>query len=256
MDRLSTGKRISSAKDDVGGFVMATTFEKDIRAAAQGAENTKHAIALLETVSSAANQAINILTRMKELAVQASTDGYTTGQRNNMNNEFQGLVAELTRIDTQTIWNGTAWMDTVNTMNINFGDTNTMSVNFSQWTPGDATTAATQAYGAAVFGGNAANDDLTTTARSIAMVSEIDVALTAASAEAGKYGAYINRLNRSLDSLKSRELYLTNTLSKIEDADYGVETAELARTQIVAQAATAMLTQANQNKQTVMALLQ
>ena len=87
MDRLSTGKRISSAKDDVGGFVMATTFEKDIRAAAQGAENTKHAIALLETVSSAANQAINILTRMKELAVQASTDGYTTGQRNNMNND-------------------------------------------------------------------------------------------------------------------------------------------------------------------------
>ena len=256
MDRLSTGKRISSAKDDVGGFVMATTFEKDIRAAAQGAENTKHAIALLETFSSAANQAINILTRMKELAVQASTDGYTTGQRNNMNNEFQGLVAELTRIDTQTIWNGTAWMDTVNTMNINFGDTNTMAVNFSQWTPGDATTAATQAYGAAVFGGNAANDDLTTTARSIAMVSEIDIALTAATAEAGKYGAYINRLNRSLDSLKGRELFLTNTLSKIEDADYGVETAELARTQIVAQAATAMLTQANQNKQTVMALLQ
>jgi flagellin-like hook-associated protein FlgL len=74
MDRLSTGKRISSAKDDIGGFVMATTFEKDIRAAAQGAENTKHAIALLETVSSAANQAINILTRMKELS-GASVNG-------------------------------------------------------------------------------------------------------------------------------------------------------------------------------------
>ena len=256
MDRLSKGKKINTAKDDIGGFVMATTFEKDIRAAAQGAENTKHSIALLETVSSAANQAINVLTRMKELAIQASTDGYTTGQRTNMNNEFQGLVAELTRIDTQTTWNGTAWMDTANTMNINFGDANTMAVAFNQWTPGNATTPATQAFGAAVFGGNAANDDLTTTARAIAMVAEIDVALTAATSEAGKYGAYINRLNRTLDSLKGRELYLTNTLSKIEDADYGVETAELARTQIVAQAATAMLTQANQNKRTVMALLQ
>ena len=255
MDRLSTGKKINTAKDDIGGFVMATTFEKDIRAAAQGAENTRHSIALLETVSSAANQAINVLTRMKELAVQASTDGYTTGQRTNMNNEFQGLVAELTRIDTQTTWNGTAWMDTANTMNINFGDANTMAVAFNQWTPGNATTPATQAFGTAVFSA-AANDDLTTTARAILMVAEIDVALTAATSEAGKYGAYINRLNRTLDSLKGRELYLTNTLSKIEDADYGVETAELARTQIVAQAATAMLTQANQNKQTVMALLQ
>jgi flagellin len=216
----------------------------------------EHSIALLETVSSAANQAINVLTRMKELSVQASTDGYTTAQRTNMDNEFQGLVAELTRIDTQTIWNGTAWMDTVNTMNIHFGDANTMAVAFKQWTPADATTAATQAYGAAVFNGGGSNDDLTTRANAIAMTAEVDVALTAATSEAGKYGAYINRLNRTLDSLKGRELYLTNTLSKIEDADYGVETAELARTQIVAQAATAMLTQANQNKQTVMALLQ
>lgn len=256
MDRLSTGKRINSAKDDIGGFVMASRFEQDIRAAKQGAENTKHAIALLETVSSAANQAINILTRMKELAVQASTDGYTATQRTNMDTEFQGLVAELTRIDTQTTWNGTAWMDTANTANVNFGDASTMAITFDQWTPANATTPATQAFNTAVFNGPGANDDLTTTANAILMTAEIDVALVAAAAEAGKYGGYINRLNHSLDTLKSRGLYLTNSLSKIEDTDYGVETAELARTQIVAQAATAMLTQANQNKQTVMALLQ
>lgn len=256
MDRLSTGKRINSAKDDIGGFVMASRFEKDIRAAAQGAQNTKHAIALLETVSAAANQAINILTRMKELAVQASTDGYTAAQRTTMDTEFQGLVNELTRIDTQTTWNGTAWMDTVNTATINFGDATTMDIAFDQWTPNSAGTPATQAYNTAVFNGTAASDGVTTTANAIAMAAEIDIALTAASSEAGKYGSYLNRLNHALDSLKGRELYLSNSLSKIEDADYGVETAELARTQIVAQAATAMLTQANQSKQTVMTLLQ
>tara|TARA_Y100000385_G_C13086068_1_gene636409 strand:- start:441 stop:1352 length:912 start_codon:yes stop_codon:yes gene_type:complete len=256
MDRLSTGKRINSAKDDIGGFVMASRFEKDIRAAEQGAQNTKHAIALLETVSAAANQAINILTRMKELSVQASTDGYTTAQHATMDTEFQGLVNELARIDTQTSWNGTAWMDTANTATINFGDATTMDIAFDQWTPANATTPATQAYNTAVFNGTGANDDLTTTANAIAMAAEVDVALIAASSEAGKYGSYLNRLNHALDSLKGRALYLSNSLSKIEDADYGVETAELARTQIVAQAATAMLTQANQSKQTVMTLLQ
>jgi flagellin len=248
---------------------------------------------MIQTAEGAVTEISNILGRMKELAVQSASGTYSSTDRTALNLEFQQLIAEVDRISKNTQWNGMTILDGGGTfthtgaaaesvaLQVGAGSGQTMTVEFKSWVPSvawaaeDSVTAANTAgdndstnaktaYGDAILAYDAAGDDaheatyidITTAANAAAVIAQMDKAITAAAAERATYGAYINRLEYASDNLLNVAQNTDASRSQIEDADYAAETSELARTQIIAQASTAMLAQANQSKQSVLALLQ
>ena len=270
MERLATGTRINSAADDAAGLAIASKMTSQVKGLEQASRNANDGISLVQTVEGAAKEILNILTRMKELSVQATSGTYSATDRDAMDLEFQQLKSEITRIETNTTWNGQVLMDGSDTVavQVGAGSGQTMSMTFGNWSlENDTTTNATASvYGdtngatgqAANSAGNAnmGNIDLQDATRAATANSALDIAISGASAEVAKYGAYINRLEHASDNLLNVAQNTDASRSQIEDADYAAETSELARTQIISQASTAMLAQANQVKQTVLALLQ
>jgi len=270
MERLATGRRINSASDDAAGLAIASKMTSQVKGLEQASRNANDAISLVQTVEGAGKEILNILTRMKELSVQATSGTYSATDRDAMDLEFQQLKSEITRIETNTTWNGQVLMDGADTVaaQVGAGSGQTMSMTFGNWSlENDTTTDATASvYGdtngasnnVANAAGNAnmGNIDLQDATRAATANSALDIAISGASAEVAKYGSYINRLEYASDNLLNVAQNTDASRSRIEDADYAEETSELAKTQIIAQAGTAMLAQANQIKQTVLALLQ
>ena len=270
MERLATGRRINSASDDAAGLAIASKMTSQVKGLEQASRNANDAISLVQTVEGAGKEILNILTRMKELSVQATSGTYSATDRDAMDLEFQQLKSEITRIETNTTWNGQVLMDGADTVaaQVGAGSGQTMSMTFGNWSlENDTTTDATASVygdtnGASNNVGNSAgnanmgNIDLQDATRAATANSALDIAISGASAEVAKYGAYINRLEYASDNLLNVAQNTDASRSRIEDADYAEETSELAKTQIIAQAGTAMLAQANQIKQTVLALLQ
>ena len=270
MERLATGTRINSAADDAAGLAIASKMTSQVKGLEQASRNANDGISLVQTVEGAAKEILNILTRMKELSVQATSGTYSATDRDAMDLEFQQLKSEITRIETNTTWNGQVLMDGSDTVavQVGAGSGQTMSMTFGNWSlENDTTTNANASVygdtnGATGVANNAAgnanmgNIDLQDATRAATANSALDIAISGASAEVAKYGAYINRLEHASDNLRNVAQNTDASRSQIEDADYADETSELARTQIIAQASTAMLAQANQVKQTVLALLQ
>jgi flagellin len=261
----------------------------------QASRNANDGISMIQGAEGAVSEISNILGRMKELAVQSASGTYSATDRTALNLEFQQLITEVDRIAKNTTWNGMTILDGGGTfthtgaaaesiaLQVGAGSGQTMSINFKSWVPGvawaaedtvvlanaagdnDSTNAKT-AYGDAILAYDAGTDDandgdeafidITTAANATAVIAQMDKAITAASAERATYGAYINRLEHASDNLLNVAQNTDSSRSQIEDADYAAETSELARTQIIAQASTAMLAQANQSKQSVLALLQ
>jgi flagellin len=268
MERLSTGKRINSAADDAAGLAIASRMSSQVNSLEQAARNANDAISMVQTVEGAGKEIVNILTRMKELATQAATGTLSTSDKTVLNQEFTELESEITRIETNTKWNTYALLDGADTVTVQVGAGNgqTMSIVIGDWSLAAGTTV--MAANNTVYGdtdGISNNQNATNfqnagdlhigTNASDAMVA-LDNMITNASAELAKYGAYINRLEYASDNLLNVAQNTDASRSRIEDADYASETSELAKTQIIAQAGTAMLAQANQIKQTVLALLQ
>ena len=295
MERLSTGLRINSASDDAAGLAIAARMRSQVDGLEQASRNANDGISMIQVAEGAVSEISNILGRMKELAVQSASGTYSATDRTALNLEFQQLITEVDRIAKNTTWNGMTILDGGGTfthtgaaaesiaLQVGAGSGQTMSVDFKSWVPGvawaaedtvvlanaagdnDSTNAKT-AYGDAILaydaGADDANDgdeayiDITTAANATAVIAQMDKAITAAAAERATYGAYINRLEHASDNLLNVAQNTDSSRSQIEDADYAAETSELARTQIIAQASTAMLAQANQSKQSVLALLQ
>jgi flagellin len=270
MERLATGRRINSASDDAAGLAIASKMTSQVKGLEQASRNANDAISLVQTVEGAGKEILNILTRMKELSVQATSGTYSATDRDAMDLEFQQLKSEITRIETNTTWNGQVLMDGADTVaaQVGAGSGQTMSMTFGNWSlENDTTTDATASVYGDTNGGtgnasdsagnaNMGNIDLQTATTAATANSALDIAISGASAEVAKYGAYINRLEYASDNLLNVAQNTDASRSRIEDADYAEETSELAKTQIIAQAGTAMLAQANQIKQTVLALLQ
>ncbi|MBT6481759.1 MAG: flagellin FliC [Betaproteobacteria bacterium] len=249
MERLSTGKRINSASDDAAGLAIASRMSSQVKGLEQAARNANDAISMTQTVEGAGKEILNILTRMKELAVQAGSGTYSDTDRDAMDLEYQQLEAEILRIETNTKWNGQALLDGADTVavQIGAGSGQTMSLSFGDWT----TTANSGVFSVALT-----SYDLQSASNAATAMTNLDTAITKASEELAKYGSYTNRLEYAADNLSNIAANTDASRSRIEDADYAKETSELAKTQIIAQAGTAMLAQANQIKQTVLALLQ
>jgi flagellin len=402
MERLSTGSRINSAKDDAAGLAIADRMGAQVSGLNMAVRNANDAISMLQTAEGATKEITNMLGRMRELSVQSASGTYTSADRTALNLEFQALLSEIERIADNTEWNGekilagtsdtvdTAASETALSKNIQLGASSgqTMTLSLNSWQPtvqvdssmsaasgtartgvddrtsevatvtfgelaagetitlagitvtnthasaaitntnlagifasktasdygttpasitngvvtgtwsgfttgtvstdavvftnagrhdlnaltiggtqADATVSATPstpgvdnagAFGQGVlyYSGSVTAIDITTSGGASQAVSELDLAINGAAAERAKYGAYMSRLQHASDNLANISMNTSASLSQIADADYAVETTELARTQIISQASTAMLAQANQVKQTVLALLQ
>jgi len=244
MERLSTGKRINGAGDDAAGLAIASSMSAQVKGLEQAARNVADGISMVQTIESAGMEMMDIHVRMKELAVQASSETYQTSDLAALDAEYQALEAEMTRIADDTEWNGSNPIKQATTVTLQIGidSTHTMDVEFIDLSPG---------------GGNTdVAGDLTSAANAQTEMTAIDTAIDNLAAELANYGADINRLEYAQNNLMSVAANIDASRSRIEDADYASETTELARTQIIAQAGTAMLAQANQIKQTVLALLQ
>ena len=252
MQQLSTGKRINSASDDAAGLAISDKLTAQIRGLNQAVRNANDAISMLQTAEGATNEITNMLQRMRELAIQSANDTNGTDERTALNNEFTALRSEINRIASSTSFNGMMLLDgtagsSTGTVTFQVGATytssNSVSFSFSSF----ATTGSlTNAIG---------SDSLTTLSGSQSALANIDTTIQSVDTQRASMGGLINRFQYTVDNLTNISVHASESRSRITDADYSESTAELAKHQIIQQAATAMLAQANQQPQQVLTLL-
>jgi flagellin len=238
MQRLSSGLRVNSAKDDAAGLAIGERMNTQVRGMNVAIRNANDGISLAQTADGALATVTDVLQRMRELAVQSANGSNGAGDRTNLNTEFLSLQTEIADIATQTKFNGIAIIGAssgaqVFQVGANVGDT--LSVSTSTIT---TTTAAVDTV---------ANANLALTA--------IDAKLDAINTDRAVYGAAMNRFSFAISNLQIGSENQAAARSRIMDADFAAETANLSRAQILQQAGTAMVAQANQLPQGVMALL-
>lgn len=242
MERLSSGKRINSAKDDAAGMSIATRMDAKVRGLNQAIRNSNDGISLAQTAEGAMGEVSNILVRMRELAVQSSNGTATANDRTAMQTEVTALISQIDDIATRTDFNGTALLDGTAAIDIQTG-TNAGEVV-------SMTIADLQSAGLGV-----GTVDLSTAAGASGALATLDTAIQTVATERANLGASQNRLETTVNNLTSTVTNLTEAKSRIQDADFSAESTNLAAAQILSQASTAMLAQANQSQQGVMNLL-
>lgn len=235
IQRLSSGMRINSSKDDAAGLAIATRMDSQVRGQEVAIRNSNDAISFAQTAEGGISKQTDALQRMRELAVQALNGTNTTDDQANLDAEYQQLVAEVTRLGTATKFNGASV----------FGATQTFQVGADA---GDTIT--TASIVAATIAGA-----VTDSAAASSAVTLIDAALTAANTQRAQLGAIQNRFESVVSNLQVSVENQSAAKSRIMDADYAAETARLTRGQILQQAGTAMLAQANALPNGVLALL-
>ena len=346
MERLSTGLRINSAKDDAAGLAISSKMTSQIRGLNQAVRNSNDAISMIQVAEGAMKEVTNMFQRMRELAVQSISDSNTTSDRTALNNEYKQLSAEVARVAENTQWNGTNILDgarTATTFQIGANANQTIEVNFGDLSANDTTATitsstvltldkapavgdkltfkvddnqfqtitfsaaeatdtasiavtATSTTGASVTAANddgntitaawdvsaktitlstassgvqvitdakvtrgthspVAGSDITTSAFANTALGVLDTAIEGVNSTRAGLGASMSRLEYASDNLQNVAQNTASARSRVLDADYAAETTELARTQIIQQASTAMLAQANQSQQAVLSLL-
>lgn len=250
MQRLSTGQRINSASDDAAGIAIVTNMSSQITGLNAAIKNANDGISMLQTADGALSETSSLVQRMRELAVLAINDTYSSTQKSAMSTEFTALASQITSIATTTQWNGLGLLNgsagggTGNTSVITFqvgaNTAQTMTVTVTSMGLG-ALSLTTAGIGAA--------------ASATSALPDLDTALTVINTARATLGASINRLTHAVDNLSNVAANATESRSKIADTDYAQATSDLARQQIIQQAGTAMLAQANQMPSMVLALL-
>ncbi|OIQ12537.1 flagellin [Neomoorella thermoacetica] len=255
MEKLSSGLRINRAADDAAGLAISEKMRGQIRGLNQAVRNAQDAISLIQTAEGALNESHSILQRMRELAVQAANDTYTTQDRSNIKDELLQLKAELDRIASTTEFNNQKLLNgsfkgKLFHIGANNGQNITLSINSmnaSALGSGNITTTNLSAIAnGSASAQQAAAEDL---------IGYLDDAIKTVSTERSKLGAYQNRLEHTIANLQTASENLTAAESRIRDVDMAQEMMNYTRDQILAQAGTAMLAQANQVPSTVLQLL-
>ena len=257
MEQLSTGRKINSAADNASGLAISTRMTSQIRGLDQAVRNANDATSMISTAEGALDEITAMLQRMRELAVQAGTGTTSSEDRSYLNQEYTNLLAEVERVSANTQWNGRDILDgeaagSGASSNVAFqvgmNPTQVISVTFGNM--GSTATMASL---------NGFNLSTPTAGSAVQAASQVitaaDVALEAVSTQRATFGAVSNRLTHAVDNLTNVKTQAEGARSRIMDTDYAQSTSELARTQIIQQAATAMLAQANQLPATVLALL-
>ena len=261
MEQLSTGKKINSASDNAAGLAITTRMSSQIRGLDQAVRNAYDAVSMVQTAEGALDEITAMLQRMRELAIQAGTGTTDAVDRTYLNQEYVALRGEIDRIADNTEWNGRLILNgnagasaggglSAVTFQVGAGEAQTIAVNFGNFTNTDgsmSTLASTRLSAPSIA-----------SAVSVASnaITSLDTAMTAVSNQRASFGAVNNRLIHAVDNLTNISTNAAQTRSRIMDTDYAAATSELARTQIIQQAGTAMLAQANQLPGSVLQLLQ
>lgn len=248
MERLSTGKRINAAADDAAGVAIASRLTSEIRGTNQAIRNAMDGQALIDTAEGASKEVENILQRMRELSVQSANDTNSSSDRINLNTEFTQLKDEITRIADTTTWAGQKLLDSATTATFTF-----------QIGARSGETLAAKIKGLNISGtviAFKATTNILKLSDAVAAIAKIDTAITALNTQRATLGAQSNRLDHTVNNLTNISIQLEGGRGRIEDTDFATESTSLAKSQILQQASTAMLAQANASKQSVLSLLQ
>jgi flagellin len=247
MERLSTGKRINSAKDDAAGMAIAASMTASVRGMSQGIRNANDGISLAQTAEGALSEVTNMIQRVRELATQSASGTYKDAtDRVYMQSEVDELTAQIDQVITNTKFNGVALFDGVTaTVTVQTGADGGDTVDL---TMADLTTLAAS-------GGAAGSYDVSTATAANTLLATLDTELDSLSSARATLGAGQNRLESVINNLTSNVTNLSEARSRIEDTDYSVETTAMAKAQILNQASTAIIAQANQSQQNVLSLL-
>lgn len=248
--RLSSGMRITRAADDAAGLAISESLSAQIRGFSQASRNAANGISVVATAEGALNEVTNILSRMRELAVQAASGDLGTSERSNLDAEYQQLLQEIDRISTSTKFNGQVLISGTGTtsmsfqIGINSGTDNTLSITFS-------------GVNTASLGGSSklSGTDITAATSATAQLAKIDSAISTVTSIRGTMGAMQNRLESIIRNITVSIENTTAANSRIRDVDVAEETASYTKNQILVQAGVAVLAQANQMPSVALTLL-
>ena len=249
MEKLSTGKRINYARDDAAGQAISSRLSAEITGLKVASRNASDGQAMIDTAEGALQETHSLLMRLRELAVQSSNGTLTTADRGSLQAEAAQLEAEISRISDTTSWGGLNILDGTLSDGITFqagtkeGGANLITVSVPDMAATAATIAISVGFSIGAF----------TNAQS--MITAVDAAISGVGKVRGNLGAVSNRLNSTIANLDQVRVNLTASRGRIEDTDFATETGNLARAQILQQAATAMLAQANASQASVLSLL-
>lgn len=242
IERLSSGLRINSAKDDAAGLAVRELMRADIAVLQQGARNAQDGISMLQTTEGAMQTIDDLLVRMKQLAEQAATGTYSSAQRSIMATELDELGLEIERIAGSAEFNGTSMLDSASgSISIVFGDSgDTITLNMKDMTKSGLSI-------------DAVNID--TAASAQAALATLGTAIGTATTARAEFGAKMNRLENTISVLNVQAENLMAAESRVSDVDVATEMAVMTRNQVLSQAGVAMLAQANMMPQMALTLL-
>jgi len=248
MQRLSSGLRVNSAKDDAAGLAIADRMNSQVKGMNVAMRNANDAISLAQTAEGALGKMGDSLQRMRELAVQSANGTNTSTDRDNLQAEFTQLQAEVSRLGTDTKFNGVAVLaGGTKTFQVGADKSQTIDIVGTDITSTASKTSAAASVGVSIGGTNAVASN--------AALDAIDLALTEVNKERATYGAAQNRFDSVISNLQVSSENQAAARGRIMDADFATETSNLSRSQVLQQAGTAMIAQANQQPQQVLSLL-
>jgi flagellin len=250
MEQLSTGSRINSASDDAAGLAISQDMGAQIRSLNMAVRNANDGISMAQTAEGALIEVSEMLQRMRELAIQASTGTLSTDQSKYLDAEYKALSDQIGDTITNTKWNNIAVLSEANIkttgITVQVGADKSQSITIKGDTLEDVASAKTY---------ESEKIDLTNATRAASALDAVDKALGQVNAARAGLGAVVNRLTSAADNLTNISQNLSASRSRVLDTDYATATTDLARTMIIQQAGTAVLAQANQSSQSVLALL-
>ena len=244
INRLSTGHRLNSAKDDAAGMAIAEGMTSEIRALKQGGRNGNDGVSLIQTAEGGLNQTLGLLQRMRELATQASSGTYASADLTNLNTEYQSLMTEVDRVSNTVDFNGSELLNSSQTISVQVGSNNTNNDRLSI----TLINASSSALG---IGGDVNNNSDAQAAMAV-----LSTAITTITTGLAGLGASQTNLEEAVGGNADRVTNLESARSRIVDTDFADESANLSKLQILQQSGAAMLSQANSSGQVVLKLLQ
>jgi flagellin len=262
MQRLSTGSRINNAKDDAAGQAIATRLTAEIQGLEIASRNVADGQSLVDTAEGALQETHTLLLRMREIGVQAANGTLSTSDNQALDAEFQQLVKEIDRIAQNTTWAGAALLngeggtvDTSETFSFQAGVGNNSGADVFDVAVKNADATTLEVFVANASDATVNDVNLLSKSSAGSAITAVDAAIATVSSERANLGAVSNRMASTMANLDQIRVNLTASKGRIADADFAAETANLAKGQILQQAATAMLAQANASKQQVLTLI-
>jgi flagellin len=256
LEKLSTGLRINRASDDAAGLSVSESLRSKVRGMERAKSNAADGIALLQIAEGATGEVNNILQRMRELAIQSSTDTMTTTERAYIDKEFNQLLSEITRISNSASYNGMTLLDGAEgSFGVSGGQASVLHIGAGSSASVDRISITITAMSLGALGMDMTTTAVSTSSSALASLSIIDTAIRSVNTMRSDMGAYVNRLEFAISNLSNQVYNTQDAESRIRDVDFAKETTEFTRSQILSQSATSMLAQANQVPQGVLSLL-